>query len=380
MAGWLSRATSLFQQTPPPAEPFVVECDCGGRVTGERMGVYQKPTCSLCERPVFVLPVNVYPFSKPKSKTKSRTSDDAKATRPPSTVVIDDQPASPSAGSSTTKSVPIKGTLARPTPTLVPSLVQEPRPKLVTPLRLVAVAIFAMSALTISGLWRRYSLESARLAVSQAADAGMAAIEERDFPKAAREMERARRAVDLLGRTDQTAVDIRRFDREATALAKLATGTLTECLQETLATGKPGQAEPLRLSSVNKGAWMIFDASVFPASKGKNRFIVDAPMVLNDGIVRIEIESPVFQKRSRPSESGEPSRFIFAAQLEQLSSLKGKPPTAVLTLNGSTAFLWTSYDTYRAIEYQVWDPESEKQIRMILDEQNTDLPNANLQK
>ena len=369
MAGWLGHATSLFQQTPPPPDPFEVECDCGGKVVGRRLNVYQKPACPICERPVFVLPANVYPRPKIKPKsTASKRADKANAARSPTTLVVDDNP------SATPNRLPARSTRAAGRVPQVASaadtsMLREPPTRMLTPLRMIATAIVLMSFLTVAGLSHRQRIENAKAIVLKAADAGMAALRQQEFGKAAQDLENARQAVDVLGRTDHAANDIRRFSREATTLAKLASSSLTELLQETLAGAKAGQIEPLRLSSTNNGAWVIFDAKVLPSTERVNRCVVDAPIQLAKAMVRIEIESLTLQSLSKANEFGEVPRLIFAAQLEQLSPPIGDPLTTVLTLNGKTAFLWTSYDTYAAVGYRPIDAESEQETRSLLERQ-----------
>lgn len=362
MGGWLGHATSLFQQSPPPSEPFEVQCDCGGKVAGRRMNVYQKPACPICERPVFVLPANVYPRPKVKLKNKAaKSADENKAKRGPSTVVSEE-------GSGTVSTKPgDRASLHKAISD--PNKLLEPPVRIVTPLRMVTTAIILVSALTIGGLWHRYRIENAKAVVAKSADAGMAALRDEEFIKAAQELEKARRAVDVLGRTDLAANDIRRFSREATTLANLATSSFTEILQETLASGRPGQTEPLHWSSSNKGAWAVFDTAVLPASQGKDRCLIDGLIVLGEANVRIEIDSPLLRKVTQVDDAGESPRVIFSAQLEQLSAPTGQPATAVLTLNGKTVFLWTSYETYAAMGYRPVDADAERETRSLLERQ-----------
>ena len=372
MAGWLSRTTSLFQKPlPPPPEPFEVECDCGGKVVGQRAGNYQKPACPNCSRPVFVLPLNVYPRPVPKSPPKStsrKKSGESKGVQTSANTVVQDIPAL----NPTKPAIGKKPLAGRATPATVPAepkLLREPRSPLFTPLRLVVAAILLVSLFTIRGLMNRQRIETAKATVAASADKGMAAIKEGDFATAARELEKARLAVDLLGRKDQTADEIRRNSREATAIANLAASSLTEFLEETLANAKPSQSEPLRMASLDKHAWVLFDATVIPIGDGGNQLTVDSPVFLKSAFVEIEIDSPAISKFARSGESGENQRIIFAAQLEQVSAPKGEPPKAVLTLNGKTAFLWTSYAAYAAIGYRPHDAESEQQTKGLLDRQ-----------
>ena len=375
MSGWLSRASSLFQQAVPVPEPFEVECDCGGKVVGQRTATHQRPICHVCERPVFVLPANVYPKPTPKptpkqsSQPKSiKQGDVTVRSRTPKNVVADVSSPTPSSVSPAIQKL-AQGRKVEAKPVAEPLLPAEPRSPLISPLRLISTAIVLISSLTAGGLWYRHRIENAKAIVAISADAGMAAIREHDFVKAAHELDRARLAVDTLGRTDQAAKDIRRFAREASALARLASNSLTEFLQETLTNSTPGQTEPLKMASLDKNAWVLFDATIFPSDEGKDRLVIDAPILLRKNVVRIEIESATLRRASQSAESSDVPRVIFAAQLDQVSPLRGKPPTSVLTLNGKSAFLWTSYETYASVGYRPVDEEEERQTKAILQRQ-----------
>jgi hypothetical protein len=180
--------------------------------------------------------------------------------------------------------------------------------------------------------------------------------------------------VDVLGRTDFAANEIRRNSREATTLSRLATGTLIEVLSETVGSSKPGHGEQPQLSSLNKGAWMIFDSRIQPAGNGNSLCRVDAPIVVGPLTVRIEVDSAVIRNACPTDESGELPRVIFAAQLDQFAFPNNEPQVGVLTLNGKTAFLWTSYDTFAAAGYRPFDTESDDQTKALLKRQREALP------
>ena len=372
MAGWLSRTTSLFQQSQPILEPFEVECDCGSKVVGIRSPAYQRPVCATCARQVFVLPTNVYPPPKlpapaktPPAKNEGKQQPPPKSGPMPMKTEVDlGQPPIPS------RSISGKPDRSKPVPHQPePTLLREPRRPWVTPLRLISLTIMTISAVTAAGLWHRQSIETAKATVAAATDVGTAAMREGDFAKAAKELEKARLAVNLLKRNDETADEIRRLSREATALANLAASSLTDLLDETLANAKEGQTDPLKMASLDQNAWVIFDTSLVPSAEGQNRFLVDAPIVLRRVSVQIEIESATIGRMAHTRETGETPRVIFAAQIEELSAPQGEPRTSRLKLNGRTAFLWTSYETYCTVGYRPFDAESEKQTNAIIEQQ-----------
>lgn len=350
----------MFQPAPPPIEPFIVACECGGKVTGVRSNTYQKPACPQCSLPVFVLPANAYP--RPKSALKSPPSV-PNATKLPPSVVIDEAPEV----ARRSKSGPPKGN--SPDDQLPTTILRDANSKLITPLRLVAAAIAVAGTLTVAGVWHRTSVEYAKATVATATDRGKEALQEHDFPTAEKELDKARAALDLLKRDDDAANDVRQLSREATAMSRIVNSPLYEILQETLTARVPGSTEPLAMSSLNQGAWIIFDTKLISDAEHKGRYQVDAPLNVNDINVEIVLESHIFDSLSDRDEFGEIPRVIFAAQLGKMSQPDGDPVTSQLILEGKSAFLWTNYDNYVAIGFQSSDEDAEKQARALLESQ-----------
>ncbi|WP_397568331.1 hypothetical protein [Schlesneria sp. T3-172] len=376
MAGWLSRTTSLFQKKPQSQpEPFEVECDCGGKVTGQRTPTFQKPLCPVCERPVFVLPANVYPRPVVRAKSKAltpRSTQETKGGRTSPNLVIDEAGSSTSTAASSSKGGSKKGgrrdrKVGTPE-TPEPLLPQEPRSPLVTPLRLIGVAIVLISGLTATGLWYRQQFEAAKATAATAAEAGLTALKNGEFALAAVELKKAQQAVDLLKRKDPEAENIRRRSQEATTLANLASSSLIDILEAAIASAKPGQSDPLHMASLDQDAWVVFDSHLLPAAEGASRVMLDAPMRIDGVTVRIEIDSAVLKRAMEAEEAAERPRVIFAAQLEQISPPKGDPPVSVLQLNSRSAYLWTNYDAYLALGYQPLETEKD-QIQALFDRQ-----------
>ena len=283
MGNWLGRASTLFQPPTPPDEPFIVECDCGGHVTGIRTGNYQKPKCPNCACAVFVLPLNVYPGSKPvprKVTTIEASSTKEAAARPKTVIREASEPIAP-------PKKPLPGNVANPASVrgdAIAAVQVEPVAHQLTPIRLVAAAIVLLSALAVGGLWHRNRIERAKVTVNQSAEAGLPAIQQRDFDKAPHELLRARPAVDLIGRNDQAAQKIRRFSRESIAMAKLASGTLTEIIEESLSTHKAGKPGAIALSSAYQGAWLLLDCQIVQTDQ-KGIYRVETPIEMDDWTV-----------------------------------------------------------------------------------------------
>ena len=375
MAGWLGKATSLFQPPPPPVDPFEVECDCGGRVVGLRTSTYQKRPCPRCERPVFVLPRNPYPSAKPKTAPKRKPGDpDAAGTADLASKRTSVDLGPPPAASKSDK-LPTAGAArpAKPVAIEAADLVLEPRRRVFTPIRLLTLAIVTMTVATGAALWHRYQVETAKTIVAKAADAAEAALRDGDFVVAAREFERARNAVDVIGRTDRAANEIRRMSRQTTAASKLATSTLTEVLEESLARKKSGQSSSVQLTSTDQGSWVIFDTRIVEDDNQPNVYQIDAPMQFEATTILIVLETEIFRQLPQTEADERSPRVIFAAQLEEIVDPAGDPPVGKLKLNGKTAFLWSSYDMYASIGYRPFDAESEHQTRTLLERQH-DVP------
>ncbi len=360
MAGWLSRATEGFRKPPPPApELYEVGCDCGGRVTGERSRQVQRPPCPSCGRLIFVLPANVYPRSvKPAPKK----------TAPPSKAV------KPTDAEETKSKSPAKVRTTVEEPEAVPrdprsGIALEANEKWLTPFRLTLMAMLAVSGLTIWGLWQRHQVELAKTIVAKATEAGMQALQDGDFETAARELERARDAVNLLRRTDEESQSVRRLCREAVAARGLAQASLFELLPTLLADLKPGDKDAQKFDGLSRNNWILFDVTVLVPEDDAQPCTLDMPVLPRLRPIRIEVDFAALRQAARQSPANEPVRVIFAAQWERIASPAGANTEAVLTLNGQSAFLWTSYDNYAALGYREENVEEQQATHAVLDRQ-----------
>ena len=366
MAGWLSRATDAFRKEAPPApEPYEVGCDCGGRVTGERSRTAQRPPCPSCGRLVFVLPANVYPRPvKPASKkaspklatAKSATKD--RVTQPEATASKSQLSAKAKVEQDEAASRDDRS-----------GIVLEAKEKQLTPFRLTVMAMLVVCGLTGWGLWHRQRIETAKSIVAKATEAGMQALQDRDFTTAARELERARNAVDLLKRTDAEAQAVRRLCREAIAARGLTHDSLLKLFHESLADIKPGDKEATRFNGLYRGTWVLFDTTVLVPEDSAQPCTLDMPVFHRGQTIRIEANFAALRQAAGQAPSGEPARVIFAAQLERLTPASGTQSDAVLTLKDQSAFLWTNHDNYAALGYHEDDAEELKATQAILERQ-----------
>lgn len=356
MAGWLSRATDAFRRPPPPApEPYSIWCDCGATHTGIRVSAAQKPACAECGRPVFVLPLNIYPVPV------KRVRRDGNGTSPPKEV----------AGFTSTAPRPLpqstgRGKSSVPTQQTSPSTqgLVEPPTRWFTPFRLVVAVIVVIAIGTGWGLRYRSRVEAAKATVSSAKEAGLKALHEGDFATAAIQLQAASNAVDLLGRKDGEAELIRRCCREATAGHELSDGGLFEMLGESArADGKPG-----RLNARHRNAWILFDTIVL-AQETAQRCALDIPIEIDGRKFRVEIQSSLIRAMAERSDGSTPGRVIFAAKPLGIEARSDEPSVLVLTLDGKSAFAWSSFETYSALGYRESDAAEQQATRDLLTRQ-----------
>ena len=366
MADWLSRATDAFRKQAPPApETYEVGCDCGVRLSGERTSAAQRPACPTCGGRVFVLPANVYP----------RT---VKPVQP-----LPPLPVRPTKTTKKGRDTPVKGAASKtPLPTnrqpdfdaLVPSVSEsgialDTRTRLITPVRLIVLAMLAVCGLTGWGLLRRYRIESAKAIVAKATDEGIRAIREGNFDGAARDLMIAREAVDLLKRTDAEAQSVRRLCREAIAARGLASDSLLEAIHKSLADIRLGDKETKRFDGLYRDAWVLFDAKLIVPDDAARPSLVDLAITHAGRPVRIETRSELIRRAAQQSPAESPHRVIFAAKLARLSPAHDAQTEAVLTLDDDSAFLWGTFETYAALGYTEDDAEELRRTRELLERQ-----------
>jgi hypothetical protein len=379
VAGWLTRAAAAFgpKRAVEPA-PFAVPCDCGAQLSGFRTAAHQKLRCLGCDRPILVLPANPYPAVKRKTasplpkpvktavlhddEAASATRTDRKSRKKQRRKRPDEQPAS-NATAPKTESVANSETEAR--IDLSPVLAQA-RSRRRT-LRLVVVAITALVAVTGWSLHRRSLREQARLRIPEATESGLAALHRGDFATAEEQFAIAVQSLNTLRRNDVAAEAIRQSWREAVAARNLASLNLAELAQQFLLNAGSGQERGPPLSLASDSKWLVFDVGL--VAIGDSGFEMEAPWALDDRTVQVVCDFPQLRQLiSEPSPDGS-RRAVFAGQIESWQAPANPNRPLVARLNGTTAFLWTDYDSYRAIGYESDSPEDEQETRDLLNRQ-----------
>lgn len=366
MAHWLTKASQALRRREPPApEPFEITCDCGCRVTGLRRAAPQQLVCGGCNELVFVLPANVYPVPASEQKRRQRRAAE-----------IEDE----GNRDSTTPSKP-KSKKKKP-----PPLPESPPPRRtqaevrqrlaetgrrlrrqITPLRLIVVGIVLAIVATGFRVRHRARLEQARTTARVSADRGREALHDGDFRTASRELAAATAALDLLGRTDADAEEIRQLGREATAADGLLRISLIEILNEAEQSPDPEEwATHFRRQYAD--GWLMFDAPVVQTAdaRGKKHIELDFPLTVHEMPVRILADVPALRSLATTT----PQRVILAAQLSECRLVTTKPAHFEMRLRPETAFLWSDFESYAALGFQENDVRTAELTRQLLDEQH----------
>lgn len=314
------------------------------------MAAAQRPSCPGCGRHVFVLPLNVYPVvvrTARKPAPPPAKTDEAPKRSPSSRHRAADEQAH-----------------KEPRPS---GILLESQSRLLTPFRMIVIAIALIAISTGWGLWWRHSVESAKAQVQAASEAGMKALKDGDFGVAARQLTRARDAVDLLRRTDADANAIRRSCREAVAGNELSSSSLIEMLVEYVEESK-AKAKKASLGNRHRGAWTIVDSLVTnPGDSGP--CLLDMPIAIDGIPFRVEIDSAAIRNAAQREQANGLARVIFAATLSEIRPETDEDSGPTLVLNGKSAFLWTTLETYQQLGYTEDDVERLQETRNLLTRQ-----------
>ena len=241
---------------------------------------------------------------------------------------------------------------ARSDPVPTPDGILDEAPtRIVTPFRMIVSAIGIIAILTGWGLWHRHRVESAKAIIPVASEAGMAAFKEGDFAVAARELARARDAVDLLGRKDADAQSIRRYCREAVAGHELSSTSLFDLLATYAVDVSSGQEKGSRSLARHRDSWLLLDAIVLNSDVDSEPCLLDIPLVFEGIRFQVEIDSDLVRKAARRASENGVARVIFAAEMSEIRAGSSFNPDAVLVLKSKNAFLWTNIESYRELGY-----------------------------
>ncbi|MDB5339492.1 MAG: hypothetical protein JWN70_5111 [Planctomycetaceae bacterium] len=356
MAGWFSRV--LQGNEPAEAEPveFSLTCRCGNTVTGIRGQRMHVAVCRECRYQICVLPVSPYPRPKvrtPKKKVPKPASrrdvagEDVRTPPPiPKRASRRDGEARPSepAPKKSTRIEPKSSQAAPREPQFT-----APRRRIVTPLRLIAVGM--LGVVTLAGWWvgHRRAVGQAVVTFAEAAKAGRAALAESDFGSADLQLRRAVTALELLGRDDREARQVRQLAREAAAAHGLALSSLFELISETRGAQKisPNNWQQTIKQSY-QGRWFLLETNGLQFTTGDPpqwRFSV--PLIPGTEPLQISGDLATW---SRLFGSTPPTHVIIAGQLDEIRSLgNGTDQGLEIVLKKESLCLWTNAEVYSVL-------------------------------
>ena len=353
MARWFSRV--LQGSAPAAAEPvpFSLTCRCGSVVSGIRGERMHVAVCRECRFQICVLPVSPYP--RPKVRAPKKKTPKPSVLR--DTVEPDVRTPPPSANRSSRSVGGAKPSEVKKS-TRADSKPQEeirrekspfaiPRRRIVTPLRLIAVGMIGV--VTLAGWWvvHRRAVAQAVVIFAEATKAGRAALAESDFDLADLQLQRAVSALELLGRDDRDARQVRQLAREATAARGLALSSLFELIGEARSARKISAANWQQTIKHNyQGRWFLVETNGLLLTTGDPpQWQFSVPLI--PGTEPLQISGDL-TNWSRLFGSTPPTQVILAGQLDEIRPLAGDQGLEIV-LKKETLCLWTNPDVYSAL-------------------------------
>lgn len=356
MAGWFSRV--LQGSEPAAAEPveFSLTCRCGNAVTGIRGQRMHVAVCRECGYQICVLPVSPYP--RPKVRTPKKRPPPPAARRERADKADDDDVRTPppiskrgaKAGGKSQSPAVKKSPRTEAQPPASrrrePQFSVAPR-RIVTPLRLIAVGMIGV--VTLAGWWvvHRRAVAQAVVTFAAAAKAGRAALAESNFDSADQELQRAVSALELLGRDDREARQVRQLAREATAARGLALTSLFELISEARSSRKISPANwQQTVKHSYQGRWFLLETNALQFTSGDPpQWRFSLPLI--PGTEPLQISGDL-KNWSRLFGSTPPTHVILAGQLDEIRPF-GDGQGLEIVLQTDSLCLWTSADVYAAL-------------------------------
>lgn len=375
MADWLKIPSKNKRREEDIPEPYEIVCVCGVSLSGYRRKGYYRHACQQCDEAYFILPRNSYPAPKPRKKkkqlpTQQQVSEyilnsplvtrfrEKRAARKASREVVDAQSQSAAA------------------PKITPFELPPPRTKLITPFRGVLAGIGLIIGLTGYGIIHSRNLDRATETLKTATATGKTLLKKDDLPGANAAYLEAHQALDVLGRDDHTANEIRQTSRELQAISAQAVSPVFEIAEESIAHIKQNDFSSWQsLFDVRYAdTWMIFETTLIPLPQASSEaepttpgYRLNLPIMLDEYSLTLELSSPTFLPYLE-EHSGQP--VIFAAQIESFQQDPNQQEAGVLLLNGKTAFLWSNLKMYERLGIQFDEFHDRKKIAAILKQQS----------
>ncbi|MFM9962434.1 MAG: hypothetical protein ACKV2Q_14570 [Planctomycetaceae bacterium] len=430
MSGWLSRAKGAFggREAEVDLEPIEIVCPCGRKVEATRRLTFQRVLCKGCGESFFLLPKDVYPRpvmkvrkAKPPTQSATKTPTESKTPLATKTSSATKPPSSAKTKTPFPQPLPQPSTQTESDPNWprinIPRMLAFVARKLTapfTPLRLIVLSLLTVIGLTGWWQWDRAARSEAEWNFKTATEAGLTALQKKDYVDAAQHFARATDAVDLLQRHDVLAEQTRQQLRQLTAINSLLTRSLGDILEAAQAGRKKGDVGSIEseFASLHAGRWIVLQSEVESATGAPDRSIPIDPATSSTSVTRNVWEQRMFLDGEGLVLTGSLSIFtkvratapppavpagdaapaggaapeaqlqllfaindlgqheiVFAAQVESLK-WNADQSVWVLTLKSSSGFLWTDYDLLLETGLQPDELRTEPQLRALLLEQS----------
>ncbi|MCA9087146.1 MAG: hypothetical protein KDA90_00765 [Planctomycetaceae bacterium] len=403
MVNWFSSAANVFRREESNGpQPFQLACQCGMTHSGLRRQRHQHLVCKSCGASVFVLPGDVYP---PPRETKRKRPEEGPISVPESTdspMVSEGVPSGPKPK----RQEPVMSmpTIAEKPPDMdavdvgvisvgpkalkkKKEVPQEPPPEpppagpslgetlrdIFTPFRLIVAGVLLLLVLT--GMWqlRKWSYRDALTTVEAEIELGHAALEDQNWVEARDHFGQAVAAIDILGRTDAQAQEVRQLHRETRVLTRLTGGSIFEVIEagdQFLKTGKVEDVGEFLRGRFGVD-WFVFDGPVRRREKHPDRdkkvqhpfelLLPWTPESKRQVIIQVDFDclDPLVS-------SQEPRRLLLAGKF---GSCELVDDTWVFRLEPESGFAWANAATYRALGIPADPQESGNALQALLQEQ-----------
>tara|TARA_R110002111_G_scaffold107056_2_gene165440 strand:+ start:2217 stop:3425 length:1209 start_codon:yes stop_codon:yes gene_type:complete len=371
MTRWLNIPSKTKRREEDIPEPYEIVCVCGVSLSGYRRKTPSRHACQQCEETYFILPRNCYPAPRPRKKKKQLPTQQQISqyilNSPLVTRLRERHEQKKAARQPQTVQTP---TAAK--PKISAFELPPPRTRLITPFRGILAGIVLIVGLTGYGIIHSRSLDQATDTLKTATEAGETLLKQGDLPGANAAYLDAFQALDILGRTDQSANEIRQTSRELKAINSQAVSPLFEIADEAVAHIKQSDMKSWQsLFDIRyAGTWMIFEATLIPRSADVEteapRFRLNLPVLLDEYALYLELSSPNFLEYLE-QHSGQP--LIFAAQIAGFRQDADQSDAGIILLNGETAFLWSHVKLYEELGFEFDEFHDRNQIEAILNQQ-----------
>ncbi|MDG2130228.1 MAG: hypothetical protein P8K08_19675 [Fuerstiella sp.] len=306
------------------AVPYEVRCVCGQPVSGMRRTTWIEGECQSCYQSVFVLPTNVYPStpSVPSEFLGGTFSHRlvavvAELFPPSEQQAVDDsnRPVSSAEVADTERAADTERSQedVRWRPSLPSFHVKTAVLHLVTPFRLLMLAMVTVVALT--GYWMTYqwAVEAAHRAWLKSADDVQVQLERRDFLQMETVLLAAVDAGRILKKSDPEWRGTLNLLQETQAINSIAPGSLLSAFQQAYDSegSLVNDAEILVREQANSGTF-VFDSFLHAHPSSDNLFLMDLPAT--PGRHSVEVTIAVARIKDLLDAGGD-DRVLFAGRI-----------------------------------------------------------------